>query len=179
MTEVAKNIAIKQAHANDVELLQKLSIVTFTDTFAAYNTAENMQMYIEKYFSLENVLEELNNSENFFFIAYQENEPAGYLKLRLPEEHLPSLKNNTPIELERVYVLKKLQGTGLGYKLMQFAFEYSRQKGFDTLWLGVWEQNEKAIRFYEKLGFETFGEHEFILGTDKQNDLLMKKALMT
>jgi hypothetical protein len=74
--------------------------------------------------------------------------------------------------------LKKLQGTGLGYKLMQFAFEYSRQKGFDILWLGVWERNEKAIRFYEKFNFEIFGGHEFILGTDKQNDLLMKKALM-
>ena len=61
---------------------------------------------------------------------------------------------------------------------MQFALEYSQENGFDTLWLGVWERNEKAIRFYEKLGFETFGEHEFILGTDKQNDLLMKKALM-
>jgi len=178
MTEVAKNITIKQAHANDVELLQRLSIVTFTDTFAAYNTAEDMQIYIEEYFSIENLLEELNNSENFFFISFRENEPAGYLKLRLPQKHLSSLKNNTAIELERVYVLKKLQGTGLGYKLMQFAFEYSRQKGFDTLWLGVWERNEKAVRFYEKLGFETFGEHEFILGTDKQNDLLMKKALM-
>ena len=155
--EVAKNIAIKQARANDVELLQSLSIVTFTDTFAAYNTTENMQMYIEKYFSVANLLAELNNSENFFFISFRENEPAGYLKLRLPQEHLSSLKNNTAIELERVYVLKKLQGTGLGYKLMQFAFEYSRQKGFDILWLGVWERNEKAIRFYEKFGFEIFG----------------------
>jgi ribosomal protein S18 acetylase RimI-like enzyme len=179
MTEVLKNITIVQAHANDIELLQKLSIVTFTDTFAAYNTAENMRMYIEKYLSVENLLEELNNSENFFFIAFQENEPAGYLKLRLPQENVRALKDSKSIELERIYVVKKLQGSGLGYKLMQFAFDYSRQKGFDTLWLGVWERNEKAIRFYEKFGFEIFGEHEFILGTDKQNDLLMKKALAT
>ena len=171
------NTLIKQITVRDIELLQKLSVTTFTDTFAAYNTEEDMRMYIEKYFSPENLQDELNNGDSFFFVAFYKDEPAGYLKLRIPQEHHQVLKNNSSIELERIYVLKQLQGTGLGYHLMQFALDYSKQKGFDTLWLGVWERNEKAINFYKKCGFEIFGEHAFILGTDTQNDLLMKKLL--
>jgi ribosomal protein S18 acetylase RimI-like enzyme len=175
--ETLGDITIRPAHIGDGDILRQLSIVTFTDTFAAFNTAEDMQLYIEKYFSHENLLEELADERNFFFIAYVREEPIGYLKLRLPLEKLPVLKGNNSIELERIYVLERWQGTGLGYRLMQFAFDYSRRRGFDTLWLGVWEKNEKAIRFYKKLGFEIFGQHEFTLGTDKQNDFLMRKTL--
>jgi len=178
MMQAVENITIKQANVNDVELLHELSIVTFADTFSEYNTPEDMKMYIEKYFSHENLCDELDSKENFFFVAFCNGESAGYFKLRIPQEHLHALENNNSIELERIYVLKKLQGTGLGYKLMQYALEYSKQNDFDTLWLGVWEKNEKAINFYKKCGFEIFDEHEFMLGNDKQNDFLMKKSLI-
>jgi hypothetical protein len=82
-----QNIIIKQITVKDIELLRKLSIATFTDTFAAYNREENMRMYIEKYFSPENLQDELNDGDNFFFVAFYKDEPAGYLKLRIPQEH--------------------------------------------------------------------------------------------
>src|SRR3982751_5023267 len=131
--QTIENITIREANANDVELLRKLSIVTFSETFAAFNKWEDMQIYIEKYFSHENLCDELERKENIFFLAFCNSEPAGYFKLRTLQEHLHALENNNAIELERIYVSKKLQGTGLGYKLMQYALEYSRQKGFDTL----------------------------------------------
>jgi ribosomal protein S18 acetylase RimI-like enzyme len=177
MIHSVSNTTIKQADANDLKILQRLSVVTFTDTFATYNTRKDMQMYIEKYFSCENLRAELADENNLFFIALNNEEPVGYLKLRLPQKHLQTLNVSNGIELERIYVLQQLQGAGLGYQLMQFAVNYAKQNGFDTLWLGVWERNEKAINFYKKCGFEIFGEHEFILGTDKQNDFLMKKTL--
>src|SRR3954471_6524455 len=148
--QMVENITIREANANDVELLRKLSIATFSETFAAFNKWEDMQMYIEKYFSRENLRDELESKENFFFVAFFNSEPVGYFKLRTPQEHLHALESNNAIELERIYVLKKLHGTGLGYKLIQYALEYSRRNGFDTLWLGVWERNEKAISFYKK-----------------------------
>lgn len=175
MIQSLNDLQIKQASIADVDILMQLSIETFNDTFAAYNTQEDMQMYITQNFSRDVLFAELNNSsENFFIIATYNNTPAGYMKLRLPLEHYAALKYKKCIELERIYVLKNFQGTGLGYSLMQHAIEFGKANGFDTLWLGVWNRNEKAIKFYHRYGFEVFGEHEFILGKDVQTDHLMK-----
>jgi ribosomal protein S18 acetylase RimI-like enzyme len=177
MIPSVNNLMIKRAVASDVALLQELSIVTFTDTYAAHNSPENIQIYIDKYFNTETLLQELNSNENFFFIAVLDDVPAGYIKLRTPFEQHASLKNKKNIELERIYVKKNLHGTGLGYKLIQHGIEFADSESYDVLWLGVWNQNEKAIKFYEKCGFEIFGEHKFILGTEEQIDYLMKKEL--
>lgn len=106
-----------------------------------------------------------------------DNAPAGYIKLRIPFEQHASLKDKRSIELERIYVKENLHGTGLGYKLIQHATEFAGSEGYNVLWLGVWNQNKKAIKFYQKCGFEIFGEHKFILGTEEQIDYLMKKEL--
>jgi diamine N-acetyltransferase len=177
MMQIVANMAIRQAQPSDVELLRKLGIITFTNTYAAYNTPKDIELYIEKYFSRENLLAELNGNENYFFIAICNEKPVGYIKLRLPHEDLPALKNRNSIELERIYVLKELHGSGFGFKLIQYALDYAQQNGFDTVWLGVWKRNEKAINFYKKCGFEIFSEHEFMLGTDLQTDWLMMKVL--
>jgi len=167
---------IRPAFPNDVDILQQLSITTFSDTYAEYNTEEDMQLYIDEHFNGEVLLIELNSKENFFFLAILNHEPAGYIKLRTSHE-LPQLKNKRNIELERIYVVKHLQGTGLGHQFIQYAVEFAQSKGYDTMWLGVWTRNEKAISFYKKCGFKIFGEHEFTLGTDEQIDWLMKKEL--
>lgn len=177
MTQSVNNLDIKRATANDLELLRELSIITFIDTYASYNTPENMQTYIEKYFNTETLLQELSSNENFFFIALLDDVPAGYVKLRTPFELHASLKDKKNIELERIYVKKNLHGTGLGYKLIEHGLEFALSGGYEVLWLGVWNQNEKAIKFYEKCGFEIFGEHKFILGIEEQIDYLMKKEL--
>jgi ribosomal protein S18 acetylase RimI-like enzyme len=176
MINTKHDLTIRPVSMQDADLLRELSITTFTDTYSAYNTAENMQLYVTEYFNRETLLHEITSNENFFFIATINDQPAGYMKLRTlvqPAE----LNNKNTIELERIYVVKKFQGTGLGHSLIQYAIEYSRSQRYDILWLGVWKQNEKAIKFYTKCEFEIFGEHPFILGTDEQVDWLMKKEL--
>jgi diamine N-acetyltransferase len=79
--------------------------------------------------------------------------------------------------LQPSHVVKHFQGTGLGYRFIQSAIEFAQSKEYDTIWLGVWKRNEKAIGLYKKCGFKIFGEHEFTLGTDEQSDWLMKKEL--
>ncbi|HXL58708.1 MAG TPA: GNAT family N-acetyltransferase [Chitinophagaceae bacterium] len=170
------DFVIKPVPPDDADMLQQLSITTFTDTYEEYNTEEDMQLYIAQHFSQDILLDELNSKENFFFIAMLNDEPAAYIKLRTSHE-LSQLKNKKNIELERIYVVKHLQGTGLGNRLIQYGVEFAQQKGYNTMWLGVWTRNEKAINFYKKCGFEIFGEHEFILGTDEQIDWLMKREL--
>jgi diamine N-acetyltransferase len=171
-----QEVVIKPAVKDDVDMLQKLCIATFLDTYAKDNTVEDMRLYIAEHFNRKNLLDELENKMNFFFVATLNHEPVGYMKLRTSVE-LPQLKNKKSIELERIYVVKHFQNAGVGYQFIQFAVEFAQSKRFDTIWLGVWTRNEKAISFYKKCGFEIFGEHEFTLGTDEQTDWLMKKEL--
>jgi ribosomal protein S18 acetylase RimI-like enzyme len=177
MKESINNVRINRVFSKNVDEVQRISIVTFTETYAVFNTSENMKMYIEKYFERKILFQELESEDNFFFIANIDGVTVGYMKLRIPQEHHHGLKDKRSVELERIYVLKNHQRTGLGYRLMQHALHYALEHDYDILWLGVWQKNEKAIRFYQRCGFEIFGEHKFILGTEEQIDWLMKKEL--
>ena len=173
----AYNFFIRPANPGDVDLLRELSVQTFTETYHAYNTAEDMLLYISKNFSSEVLCSELEDAGNYFFIAMLEDRAVGYIKLRTAEEPA-ALKGRKHIELERIYALKEFQGTGLGKLLMQQCIDTATSNGFEVVWLGVWKQNEKAFAFYKKCGFTIFGEHIFTLGTDEQSDWLMKKELV-
>src|SRR6266542_2336601 len=122
---------IRPALAGDVDMLQQLSIITFSDTYREYNTEEDMQVYIAQHFGREILLDELNSKENFFFLAMINDEPAGYIKLRISHE-LSQLKNKKSIELELIYVVKHLQGTGLGNRQV---FNYINTLQFNTLFI--------------------------------------------
>ena len=170
-------VTIKPLTVADIDMLRQMSIDTFVDTYASFNTPENMALHIVAKFDKEVLLNEMNYKHNYFFAAMLNSVPAGYIKLRTAEEP-EALRNRKHIELERIYVVKEFQGTGLGYKLIQYCIDFASVKGYEVLWLGVWKQNERAFNFYTKCGFEIFGEHSFILGSDEQVDWLMKKELL-
>ena len=169
--------AIRLVTANDIELLQEISIETFRDTYTAFNTEADMQLHVEQKFNMQRLLQEVQTSGDRFFIAEKADEPAGYIKLRTSEkpESLDGLKH---MELERIYARKMFQGQGLGKILIDKALLFAKESGCEVLWLGVWKQNEKALQFYKRNGFEIFGEQIFTLGSDDQVDWLMKKELL-
>jgi ribosomal protein S18 acetylase RimI-like enzyme len=165
---------IRQAESIDAELVADLSRDTFYETFAADNTAEDMEIFLSKQFTREGLIAEMDRTDLIFFLAYAEEEVVGYVKLRacrLPDSNDPS------IEIARIYVKKEWVGKGAGQVLMQVSIDHAIQQNYKWLWLGVWEKNPRAIAFYEKWGFEKFGETDFFLGNDKQTDWLMKKQL--
>ncbi|HRI21763.1 MAG TPA: GNAT family N-acetyltransferase [Panacibacter sp.] len=170
------NFVIRKILPADVAILRQISIDSFVETYAIYNTEEDMQLHIESHFNREQLLNEIENAQNYFFVAMFADEPAGYIKLRT-SENPAELVGFKHIELERIYALKRFQGMGLGKRLIQQGMDTGIQNGYEILWLGVWKQNEKAIQFYTRQGFTIFGEHAFILGADQQTDWLMKKAL--
>ena len=135
-----------------------------------------MDKYIADEMNLEQLTKELSNKENIFFLTWHNQILVGYTKLRttkVPGE----LKKNNPIEIERLYVLKAYQSKKIGEAIMKHCIEYAINQKHDIIWLGVWEHNLSAIRFYKRYGFELFGKHSFLLGNDEQTDVLMKKAL--
>jgi ribosomal protein S18 acetylase RimI-like enzyme len=171
-----EGIVIRTAANDDAALLAKLSATTFRCTFAQDNTPEDMEAYLTENFSLEKLGQELADPVATFFIAEVSGKPLGYAKLHAgaPEE---SVTGPRPIELVRLYVLPEGIGQGIGARLMTQCIETAASRGFETLWLGVWEHNPRAIGFYRKWGFEEVGSHVFQLGSDAQTDLILQKSL--
>lgn len=159
-------------------LLADLSRQTFVDTFASYNKPEDMQLFLDKQFTREQLMAEPDEPDNYFFIAWQNGEPLGYMRLRFWQSQAYSCLPSAPtLEITRLYATQAAIGKGVGKAMMQFALDFAASKRVNQVWLGVWEHNERAIRFYQKWGFERKGEHPFLLGTDLQTDWLMVKEL--
>lgn len=169
-------VTTRLATVNDVTMLVEIGRRTFYETFESVNTAEDMSMYLEKTFSPDRVKTEIEDPANTFLLAIQGDVVAGYAKLR-EKKDTPELNGEVGIEIERLYVRQEYHGKKVGGLLMRKCLQLAEKKNYTLVWLGVWEHNTKAIAFYEKWGFKKFGSHPFLLGTDLQTDLLMKKNL--
>ena len=168
-----ENIEIKKVSLQEIEELQAISRKTFAETFAERNTVENMNRYLTEELSLEMLTNELANPDSEFYFALLNNQIIGYLKLNTGQAQT-EMKDNNSLEIERIYVSKELHGKKVGQVLYKKALEVAKHKRVDHIWLGVWEENLKAINFYTKNGFVAFDKHLFKLGDDEQTDLLMK-----
>jgi ribosomal protein S18 acetylase RimI-like enzyme len=149
---------------------------TFFETFAEKNTIENMQKYLEEGFTFEKLTSELLSPNSKFYFASFENKVIGYLKLNFGQSQT-ELKDDKALEIERIYVLNEYHGKKVGQILYDKAIEIAKHKKADYIWLGVWEENPRAINFYKKNGFEEFDKHIFKLGEDEQTDIMMKLKL--
>lgn len=171
-------INIRRASPDDAEMLAELSYRTFYDAFHAHpkNAPEDLADYMEKAFSVEQTRREILEENSIFLVAEIDAEIAGYAKIILGaiEDGISAEK---PIELNRLYSHQKFLGKGVGARLMDECFRIAKENDCDAMWLGVWEFNPRAQRFYKKYGFREVGRHIFQLGSDPQIDLLMQKDL--
>jgi ribosomal protein S18 acetylase RimI-like enzyme len=164
------------ANIRDAEMLAELGARTFSETFAADNSAEDMAAYLAASFGKAQQRSELADPEALFLIAEVEGVAAGYAKLKIGDAP-DGITNKLPIELVRLYAAQQWLGRGVGSALMQSCIDHSRQRGRRILWLGVWENNQRARAFYRKWQFREVGTHIFQLGQDAQTDILMERSL--
>ncbi|QNH62849.1 GNAT family N-acetyltransferase [Hymenobacter sediminicola] len=172
-------ITLAKRTADVAAQLASIGRQTFLETFAADNQPADMAEYLEENFTPEKQLEELQDANTLFLLARMNQQLVGYAKLRLHSQ-LGNHPDRTPeerLEIERLYVLEDWIGTGLGATMMCRALEEGRQNRCRAVVLGVWEKNVRALEFYRRFGFKVIGEHEFVLGTDVQNDLILRKGL--
>jgi diamine N-acetyltransferase len=167
---------IRYGTTNDAKMLSDLGAKTFYDTFAKDNTSENITSYIKESFSPEIQFKELSDPEIIFLIAELNGTPIGYAKLKMNSKD-ESIKGTNTLELERIYALQEYLGKGIGKELMKVSINEAKERGCDSIWLGVWEKNKRAIDFYRKWGFKEVGTHIFKLGDDPQNDFVMEMEL--
>lgn len=175
MTEIPA-VTIRRGTLADAALLSELGARTFSETFAADNTAEDLAAYVATSFNVAQQTSELEDPGSTFLIAEVDGHAAGYAKLHDGEPE-KSVEGAKPIELVRLYVSRDWLGRGVGQQLMSACIDEARQAGHETIWLGVWERNARAQAFYQKWSFRAVGEHMFQLGADLQRDIVMERAL--
>lgn len=169
------DLNIRKAHLKDAPALEKISVDTFREAFASQNTKEDMDMFLSECFNLKAIQKEIADINTEYHMAFLGNELVGYVKFRKASHE--DFKETNCLEIARIYVYEAYHGKKVGSALMQFVVDIAKSRKANIVWLGVWEFNPKAIRFYEHWGFKVFGKHVFRLGTDDQNDLLMCKHL--
>lgn len=158
-------------------VLAELGASTFYETFSEFHSAEDMDQYLTKTYALKQM--ELNTKTPgiHYFLAYGNGNELGYIKL-IENIQMPELVGST-IELEKIYIRKEALGSGLGEVLMNTAIQKATQLGFQNLYLGVWQENLRALAFYKKCGFAIFGKRNFKLGETICDDFLLVKQLST
>lgn len=169
-------VSIREVHQDELPLLQKIGRETFEAAFGAQNKAADMKAYLDESYSAERIQKEFEHDESLFFFAEIDNKVIGYLKVNWGKAQTEG-ESQSSLEIERIYVISAFQGKKVGKLLFEKAIKIARTKGKQSIWLGVWEKNNKAIKFYERLGFQIYGSHDFLLGTDLQTDILMRLNL--
>lgn len=171
-------VYIRPCTIYDVNVLQSISYDTFLETFAEGNAAEDIKAYTDKAFDKARLQKELRNPQSHFAFIYQDAKLAGYIKMNIDEAQTEA-RGAGGLELQRIYIKTAYLRQGFGERLLQYATQQAEQLQKSFIWLGVWEHNDKAIRFYKKWGFSQTGAHAFYVGNDEQTDLIMEKELET
>lgn len=171
-------INIRRIGIEDVSALSVIARQTFYDTFTGTCTEADMQGFLDQYYSSEQLGKELLDEETFCFFAEADAEPLAYLQFKEAYDNFPEIKKWKALELKRIYVLKEFQGKGIAQKLMDFILEFAAANKYEVVWLGVWEHNIRAQKFYEKYGFADSGyTHDFPIGSTPQTDKWLWKFL--
>ena len=168
-------MVIRRADPADAPWLAALAERTFRETYTAHNTPDDMERYVAGHFGPDLQADELRDPATTTLVAEEGGQPAGYVQLGRGPVPV-SVSGPDPMEVVRFYVDRPWHGRGVAQRLMEAAVDAARAAGARTLWLGVWERNGRAIAFYRKCGFRDAGHQVFVLGRDRQRDLVLQRS---
>ena len=171
-------INIRRITIDDVAALSVIARQTFYDTFTGTCTEDDMRLFLDQYYNEEQLGKELMDAETFSFFAVADGVAIGYLQFKEDYAGFSLIKKWKALELKRIYVLKALHGKGIAQMLIDYFLNFAEEKKYEVVWLGVWEHNIRAQKFYEKYGFINSGHtHDFPIGNTPQTDIWLWKFL--
>ena len=170
-------VTIQLVRPSDIDELLSLSRKTFYDAFEHVNNPEDFEAYTSADFKRDQLLSEIENTNSAFYFAIIDGEKVGYIKLNYASAQA-EFQDESCVEVSRLYVLAGQQGKQIGKQLIDFAVNKAVENKLQYIWVGAWQSNHNAIRFYEREGFVKFSTHAFWVGNDKQTDWLMKRELV-
>ena len=169
---------IKKANESDIEILALLGRVTYIESHGHFIDDKNdLSNYVNNAFSIFKMKQEINNSENLYYIIYSNNLPVGYAKLVLNAKH-ESVVSQRSCCLERIYILSDFISLKIGQNLLDFIEGKAKELQFDTIWLSVYIKNNRAIRFYQKNKFEKSGTLNFLVNQINYENIVFKKNII-
>eukprot|EP01125_Pyxidicula_operculata_P021036 TRINITY_DN7960_c0_g1_i1.p1 TRINITY_DN7960_c0_g1~~TRINITY_DN7960_c0_g1_i1.p1 ORF type:complete len:175 (+),score=15.68 TRINITY_DN7960_c0_g1_i1:34-558(+) len=172
------SLNIRTSILEDASMLANMAKTTFYDTFAHSTSEKNMREYMDSTYTVDNLKSELSDPDITYYVLEQDSQPIGFLKLNRSRSHAPEcVTGKNPMELGRIYLIKEKMGKGLGSTLMEKCISDAKKWGHDSIWLGVWEFNFVAQKFYAKYGFNKVGSWIFSVGDDDQTDWILQKFL--
>ncbi len=172
------DITMRRITPEDVSALSFMSKETFYDTFTGTCTPEDMEGFLEKYYNEKTLLHEVQDSGIEFYFGEADGNPAGYLSFKEEVSDFAELKGKKSLELKRFYVSKEYHGKGAAHNMISFFIDKAINEDYEVVFLGVWEFNYRAQKFYSKHGFVlTDHKHDFPIGNTPQTDVYMIKYL--
>ena len=170
-------IMVRIATKQDAPLIALLGRITFTETFGHFFRYKNdLLEYYDQTFSVTKIKKGLENSDNIFWLAFVNELPVAYAKLKLNSKSAFSQSENI-CQLQKIYVLSNFISMKIGFKLQSILIDKAKENQFDEIWLSVLESNDRAIRFYEKNDFKSVGNHNFQIGKENFEFIAMSKRL--
>jgi len=160
----------------DADALSAFARRVFDETFGPDNDPRDMGLYAENAFAPSVQHGELTDLARVCLIGESDGAIVAYALLHVGSTD-PAVNGPQPVEIERFYVDAPWHGAGVADAMMDRVTSGAREAGGETLWLGVWDRNARAIRFYARRGFRDAGAHGFLLGTDLQTDRIMVHSL--
>jgi diamine N-acetyltransferase len=173
---MADNITIRRAAPADAGLVSVLGGVTFYEAYFEQDSPPGLAEYILESFEVNKIRAEIENPRATFFIVYLDGHAVGYAKMRT-DSQVDCVPEADAIEIQRIYLVERTFGKGIGAVLLNHCLDFAREQGFSTVWLGVWEENVRAQRFYAKFGFERVGTITFPYGAEVGVNHVLKRAV--
>ena len=161
-------ISIRPFGDNDIKTLVDISRETFVQSHGHSANPEAIKNYLDTQFTSKILSDAVQDSRIYYSKIVVDEVLAGYTKLILNEGH-PHTELHPIAKFERVYLLKDYHGLGLGKKLLEHNISLAKKHEQKALWLYVWTENEKGIKFYNKHGFQRIGMHDFKISDDCYN----------
>lgn len=162
-------IPVTASKQQDIVTLQEIATKSFTAMFGPYHEPQAVKAYTDETYALPVLIRELNDPDSRTYFLKLNDTPVGYLKLNWRMAQTDQVFENT-MQLQRIYLLPEYWNQHLGSYLMDKALDEAKKSRVKTVWLGVWEHNDRARHFYERYGFKKAGSHTFVIGQDRQTD---------
>jgi GNAT superfamily N-acetyltransferase len=164
-------ITIHPCSTTDIPLLSEVATAAYLAHYT-YLWHDNGEYYVNMSFSPDRFKQEMADTNARFYLIYLENEAVGFLKLNL-DKGIDHYSADFALELERIYILPKATGQGVGKKVMDFVLDIARNRQKSLVWLKSMDSS-KALPFYQRHGFQIQGSAllDFAPMKDKYRNIL-------
>jgi ribosomal protein S18 acetylase RimI-like enzyme len=169
--------SIRLATESDINLISALGITTCYEAYFELDPSHDLADYCVRFFSPEAIARELADPALTFFIVEVNDNAVGFVQLREGKK-IDAMEGRIAIEIQRIYVLEKMKGNGLGKLLIEHCAGVGKLKGYEVMWLGVWVKNLEAQKFYSKIGMKNVGETDFSDGKNSFVNYVFAKELV-